>query len=221
MLLYPSSGPNDWEKILDHFIEKTNKFIFADLMYSRRQTQEFLLYIKSLKDTDILSTEYSGDFNLPIQYTNTYREISPAFFTIKILYKGIEKEIIFRRGFGQYALYELENNSLKYFCHRGDSIGESGSGVFYLGNRNLRHPPISKLFSRLVEKLSPVSYIVSDGSNTDFRKLKDFYRSISDKEANEVQSLLPIKISVKNITLKAIDVLDRRYNHTLIWEVEK
>jgi len=56
-----------------------------------------------------------------------------------------EISIIRRRGFGQYALNEFPDDSLSIFCHRGDSSGEGGSGVRYLDNIKIKHPPLSML----------------------------------------------------------------------------
>ncbi len=221
MLLYPSAANEDWKNILKIFIDKTDKFIFSDLNYSENNIRQFTSYIKSLEGIHFLNNKLIGDFNLKVQKNKTFQEIKAAYFTIKFLYKNVKKEVVFRKGFGQCALYELENGSLKYFCHRGDGTGESGSGVFYLGNRNLKHPPLSRLFDTLTKKLSSNSYIVSDGSNTDFKKLKKVYRDIKLLSKNEVKPLLPIIIKIKDIKLSAIDVLDVRYNHTLIWKVEK
>lgn len=102
-----------------------------------------------------------------------YRELSPAWRRSKYLHKetGRQIDIVFRRGFGQYALHELRDGSLGMFFHRGDSIGECGSGVIYLGNRRMYHPPISMQMEIIKRKLSNPGLIVSDGSNTTIHQL--------------------------------------------------
>jgi uncharacterized protein YecE (DUF72 family) len=55
MLLYPSAGQEDWKNILDIFMNRTDKFIFADLNYSYKDIQQFKSYLESLGKTTILS----------------------------------------------------------------------------------------------------------------------------------------------------------------------
>jgi len=159
---------------------------------------------------------------MSLKTTNLYRDIEPAYYKIKIKINDAIKTIVFRKGFGQYALNELENNSLYCFYHRGDSQGEGGSNVFYLGNRNSHHKTISKLFDLLVTKLMPISLIVSDGSNTDSKDLRKIYKKISELDRETViKDMINKTITMYGMNLKLIDVLDYRYNHTLVWKMEK
>lgn len=65
---------------------------------------------------------------------------------------------------------ELEKSSLDYFIHRGDSGGEGGSRIYFLSNLNPDYKPISRLYDKLLYRLKPDGYIISDGSNVRFKK---------------------------------------------------
>jgi hypothetical protein len=174
-----------------------------------------------------INTEQTiGSFGRRIQSVwdgrNRYHEIQPAYYQLDININNSNKIIIFRKGYGQYALYELENDSLNCFYHRGDSTGEGGSNVFYLGNRDSRHGPIARLFDRLLLKLTDKALIVTDGSNSDFGVLKEFYSTIRNLGKDIVVEKSKNKtISIGGAVLRCVDVLDYRYNHTLVWEVSK
>ncbi len=60
-----------------------------------------------------------------------YRDIEPAWRRSQCVHAATGRmiELIFRRGFGQYALHALPDESLGVFFHCGDSSGESRSGV--------------------------------------------------------------------------------------------
>ena len=86
-------------------------------------------------------------------YKDRVRHIEPSYYIFEFEYKNRLKKVTLRKGFGQFAILELEDNSLDYFVHRGDGMGEGGNAVFYLGNQKLRYKPISKLFDTLIKKI--------------------------------------------------------------------
>lgn len=223
-LLYPSAGKSDWKVALNQFIESIDKFIFADIQYTTNDINTFKKYLAKI--STITHEDLIGSFEHNIHTINNeenkYQEIKPAYYQIEILINDFKKIVVFRKGFGQYALYELENDSLNCFYHRGDSQGEGGSNVFYLGDRNARHKPIAKLFDTLLTKLTNKSLIVSDGSNADFKAFNEIYSIIKDLTRNlAIGKVMDKTISIKGIDLRCINVLDYRYNHTLVWEVKK
>lgn len=104
-----------------------------------------------------------------------HREIEPAWRRSCYRNPGTGRAInlVFRRGFGQYALHELCDGTLGMFLHRGDSGGEGGSGTFFLANHRMSHPPLSMLVDVIKRKLGTPALIASDGSNTNIRQLCD------------------------------------------------
>lgn len=223
-LLYPSAGNEDWKKALEQFLDSMDKFIFADLNYSEANLKNFKIHIAGLGiiEKEEATGSFSNLVTSVVDGKNRYCDIEPVYYNLHLRIKDELKIIIFRKGFGQYALYELENSSLDVFYHRGDSQGESGSNVFYLANRNAKHMPISKLFNTLISKLKDQALIVSDGSNTDFQKLNKTYKKIKDlKKEDVLENIENTEVRISNIVLKCIDALDYRYNHTLIWQVIK
>ncbi len=141
------------------------------------------------------------------------KEIEPAWR--KSLYQHTESgrciNIVFRRGFGQYALQEISDGTLGMFLHRGDSQGEGGSRVCYLSNRKMKHAPLSNLLNTIKSKLAMPGLIGSDGSNTSINEL---YRAGNedDKLTEFTQHGLQWK---RRRTLVRPD--DRRL--TVVWQV--
>ncbi|MDD5084380.1 MAG: hypothetical protein PHT88_05645 [Candidatus Moranbacteria bacterium] len=222
-LFYPCSG-DDWKSIFDMFIDEIDDFIFADLYYSNPDG-----FVEILQSNDFI-----GNINMIIEgnpnaklSTSTepdskiHNDIDPCYIRVSFEYKNNPKQILFRKGFAQYALNEIDDDSLDYFCHRGDSMGEGGSNVYFLSNRNSDHEPISRLFDKLVGKLKEDSYILSDGSNVAFKKMIDFYEKIQNLSVEKVAEILPFTVVIGKINLIAIKCLDYRYNHTLMWQVSK
>lgn len=222
-LLYPSAG-EDWKIVLKQFCNEIDQFIFVDLYYTPKNIRDFkkhILKVGSIESENIIGS-FDSEITLACEGKNRYKKVEPSYCILNVLINNLAKRVIFRKGFGQYALNELEDSSLYCFYHRGDSAGEGGSNTFYLANRDANHKPLAKLFDILISKLKSKSLIISDGSNVGFRKLRLIYNNISKlgKEACK-KDLLGESIALHNVTLKCIDVLDYRYNHTLVWEVSK
>lgn len=221
ILLYPSAGNNDWKISFKQFKNKIDKFIFVDIIYTSISIENFKEYLSSIGEIE--NESIIGNFDNGIKSINKkFRELEPAYYTIELTINGNTKHIVFRKGFGQYALNELEDNSLDIFYHRGDSQGESGSNVFYFGNRKANHLPLAKLFDKLKSKLKTESLIVSDGSNTDSKQLNKLYEDIYNLKKEEVKkNVIDKTINIYGIDIVCMDVLDYRYNHTLVWKVSK
>jgi hypothetical protein len=142
----------------------------------------------------------------------SHRFVEPAWLCLT--YRNIETdrhvEVVQRRGFGQYALHELTDNSLHMFLHRGDSSGEGGSGTCFLSNRRMSHPPLSMLLNVLKSKLAYPALIGSDGSNTSVQELLN--ASAGDESIVKFTSNCMVWIRIG--TLKS-----RKSNQTVIWRV--
>ncbi len=229
-LIYPNAGKSDWKVAFRQYIDTVDRFIFVDIDYNRKDIESFKQYLceyATLDDDEKISEPFDSETDDSKTERNSdskhsYREIKRAYCFLYLKHKGRDKKIIFRKGFGQCALNELDDDSLYCFYHRGDSDGESGSNVFYLGNRNSHYKPIGRLFDKIISKIVDKGLIVTDGSNCDFEKLNKIYRSIKEKERKEaVEKCINKEVCIKNIILKCTAVLDYRYNHTLEWEVDK
>lgn len=221
ILLYPSAGNNDWKISFKQFKNKIDKFIFVDIIYTSRSIENFKEYLSSIGEIE--NESIIGNFDNCIKSLNKkFRELDPAYYAVELTINGNTKHIVFRKGFGQYALNELDDNSLDIFYHRGDSQGEGGSNVFYLGNRKANHLPLAKLFDKLKSKLKTKSLIVSDGSNTDSKQLNKLYEDIYNLKKEEVKkNVIDKTINIYGTDIVCMDVLDYRYNHTLVWKVSK
>jgi hypothetical protein len=145
--------------------------------------------------------------------THCRREIVPAWR--RSLYQHTKSgrlvNIVFRRGFGQYALHEITDGALGMFLHRGDSSGEGGSGVCYLSNRKMKHAPLSNLLNTIKLKLARPGLIGSDGSNTSIKELYQAGNGDDHVASFNQQGLLGKRL----ITLARPN--DRRL--TVVWEV--
>jgi hypothetical protein len=172
--IYPCAG-EDWDKPLAVFADWFDEFHFVDLHYQFLHPSP----IKSSRWTLLpASTALDGPSDDAIRDVETvngfHRDISPAWLreTYACQQSGRTIRITRRRGFGQYALRELSDESLGVFFHRGDSTGEGGSNTWFLDNWKARHPPLGCLFDKIKRKLAYPALIVSDGSNTHIRQLR-------------------------------------------------
>lgn len=147
-----------------------------------------------------------------------YRFVKPAYLTEVFVRRidGRRITAIRRRGFGQYALAELDDRSVNVFVHRGDSEGEGGSNVFYLANLRRNHEPCSNLFEKLARKLAPRALIISDGSNARIRPLRRFHnKNIAGHEA--YRSICGLEFSYGDRVWRCVGYMQRRNGPTLIW----
>lgn len=181
VLFYPCSG-KDWIDIFHHYAEQISVFVFTDLHYqfdSGRIT-EFCTAVNPDWTVVNGSVRLLGQPYARIEYAEdpsgrSYRFLHPAWLSVNFQNTTSNKKlhVIWRRGFGEYALREFRDASIDIFCHRGDSDGEGGSATHFLSDRRLRHPLLSRLYSTLRIKLKPNARVISDGSNTKFKHLLD------------------------------------------------
>jgi hypothetical protein len=172
IFMYPCAG-DDIPEPVQHFGELFDTFLFVDLKYSARMSVPKIIGWEEVKGSQRIFGSFNSVVGLCEVGRHKFRMINPAWFCTDFSSKSTGKKIkiILRRGFGQYALQELEDASLSMFMHRGDSVGEGGSGVFYLSNRRMQHQPISNLLDLILRKLCKPGLIGSDGSNTKIKEL--------------------------------------------------
>lgn len=181
LLFYPCSG-GDWLSVFKLYADRASSFVFSDLGYqfNKQKIAEFtsaLLpnWLAQLDTIELVGPAVAFCKQVRTESTSSYREIESACLRVNFYNRDTGRKVlvIWRRGFGQYALHELPDASVKIFCHRGDSSGDGGSNVFFFSNRIRRHAPLSKLYSTLKTKLMSRAFVVSDGSNASLRHLRN------------------------------------------------
>lgn len=173
-LFYPAAG-EDTRALVEAFAPHVREFHFNDLTYSTacdgRATAPARFNLVSAEHPD------SDARDAPLQWrqesNREYRHVIPSVLIER--HSDGEKNIIIRRrrGFGQYALGHFPAGSIGVFVHRRDSTGESGSNMWFLANKRRDHEPLSNLWSKLSQRLADRAIIVSDGSLTDFKFLRN------------------------------------------------
>lgn len=180
-LFYPAAG-RDWSELLDVFENYVGEFRFSDITYNLEHCRKSPF--TQPKNYKLLKSEITGNPSADMELRTfddggTYRFLKPGHLS-EVYERVADKKrltVIRRRGFGQYALGEIEDKSLAFFVHRGDSPGECGSNVYFLSNKKARHEPCSNLFDKIATKLSDRALVITDGSNTDFKFLRKHHHS--------------------------------------------
>ena len=223
-LFYPSAG-SDWSEFLHLFADHVRVFCFVDIAYDFRQELGSPFAQQHLYR--LISSEFEGDRTAHMEQRQSkigrsYRFLKPA--RLVEVYErtkdGLRLTVIRRRGFGQYGLAELSDQSIGVFVHRGDSPGEAGSNVFFLANRRRDHEPCSNLFDKLTTKLADRALVVSDGSNVQPSFLRKFHNTgMSGAEAFE--KLRHGEFSFGAFSWKCVGYSSRRYGPTLVWAISR
>ena len=223
-LFYPSAG-FDWSEFLTTFADHIDEFRFADTQYQFDRNfgspfvdpSEYRKIASDLDGNPTAQTETRKDAS-----ADAYDFVKPAHLTevYERILDGRRLKVIRRRGYGQYALAEFSDRSIGVFVHRGDSPGEGGSNVVFLGNQKRRHEPLSNLFDKLTQKLADRALIISDGSNARAKFLAKFHNTdVSGAEAFAVQR--ETLFSFGAFEWKCVGYANRRYGPTLVWEVKR
>jgi hypothetical protein len=182
VFMYPCSGL-DVSQPIGAFGDQFDTFLFVDTQY---QFSEFRMPLVEGWREMASSVQIEGpsvdSMRVVDSGNRSYCEIEPAWRRSRYenTETGREISVVLRRGFGQYALHEIIDGTLGMFLHRGDSLGEGGSGVFYLANKPRKHPPLDRLFETIKRKLAKQAFIASDGSNTSIRELFSTAQERSD-----------------------------------------
>ena len=170
---YPCAW-QDWKEMLDAFGDVIDEFHFVDVNYQFAKSMPIVNpRWRLLPDQTALKGPAVDTLRTIENVRHPYRDITPAW--LRERYINLESsrtiQVIRRRGFGEYALDELPDNSLGIFCHRGDSGIHAGSRTSFLANQKRSHQPLSNLFEKIKRKLAYPALIVSDASNTTIRQL--------------------------------------------------
>jgi hypothetical protein len=219
-LFYPCAG-KDWKDAFHYFQKEIDEFIFCDLQYK--------FNFKNLKNFEINHEEFErvSFFIKPFvkihDHTTNIENIKliPAEYIQFIKYKtsNIRKKIIFKIQSGQDCLDQFNENEIYVFFHRGDSTGEGGSDLHFFSDKRNSSGAAENLYSKLIKKLAPISYVVSDGSNNEIIERQNLnLKNMTDEQiSNEI-------IGKKNFTYQnfqwfCVKRLNDRYGPTLVWKV--
>lgn len=171
--MYPCAG-KDFVEPFTAFADQFDTALFVDIGYQFNQfeTPKFDGW-RAVEGTLSVEGPPTDRVRRVAKHGHSFREVVPAWWRCR--YQKIESrktvELVLRRGFGQYALRELNTGQLGMFLHRGDSSGEGGSGTQFFANHRMDHEPLSMLLDVIKTKLSVPAWIGSDGSNTPIREL--------------------------------------------------
>jgi len=212
-LLYPASGKHDCKIFVNDLFRYVDEFIFCDLTYTYNSDSSPIIKnsIFNLIDHKIIGNPTETILK-KISEFGEYRDVNPAYIIERYEHVYSKKNFIvtWRRGFGQFSVIELEDNSLDIFVHRGDSPGEGGSNIYFLGNKEKYYKPISNLFNQLKNKLKDESFIITDGFLTTFKFLKNNETKIGDRFEKE------------GMVWECFDkYTDKKIRPTYIWKVSK
>ena len=129
ILFYPAAG-SDWDEFLSCFCDHVGEFHFCDITYNFERLAPLL----GQPVWQCIACKQQGESFAQVEPPNErrpYRYVKPAHLR-QVYQRNCDErrlEVIRRRGFGQYALAEFPDRSIKVFVHRGDSPGESGSNM--------------------------------------------------------------------------------------------
>jgi hypothetical protein len=221
-LFYPMAG-SDCSEFFELFADRIDEFHFADIHYQFDETlvPRLLDPSKYRRISHKLDGDRLADVE-PITAERPYRFVKPAFLT-----EAYERtrdhrpfKVIRRRGFAQYALADFLDRSIGVFVHRGDSPGEGGSNVFFLGNKKRNYEPLSNLFNKLACKLSDHALVATDGSNVCPKFLRKFHRSEASGP-DAFSELRERRFFYGNFDWTCVGYLEKRNGPTLVWDVTR
>lgn len=184
IFMYPCAG-NDISEPVQVFGESYDTFVFVDIKYSEESKVPEIPGWNEVRGSHRRVGTTNASIRLVQDGRFKFRVIDPECFLADYINDKTGRKILVvrRRGFGQYALHELQDGSLSMFMHRGDSPGEGGSNVYYLANRATSHKPISNLLELIKRKMTKPALIASDGSNTRIPELRDAANGVGSMES--------------------------------------
>lgn len=225
LLFYPCAG-EDWKKPLEVFWPAIKEFWFSDLHYALDPEPPPIFSDGS--DFRLVCRRTLGDPKSEIEWRQSdngrpYRYLKPSALEETYVHRRNHDQLVVnrRRGFGQYAIRTLNDRSIGVFFHRGDSAGEGGSGVCFLGNVRRRHEPISCLFEKLSNKFADEAVIVTDGSNCRIKQLKKFYFNNEISGAVAFGQLRDTAFHRWGFEWQCVGYLDARHGPTLVWVIRR
>jgi hypothetical protein len=211
-LMYHGSG-GDWKEPLEFFAPTITDFWFVDVGYFQRGSAEntrplaskttlFEFLGRELLGPSVSTQEQRQCNGIP------YPHIEPCLLVERYVHiaSGVEVTVRRRRGYGERTLPFIDR--LGIFVHRGDSPGESGSGVRWLSRRR-----IDSLLSHLLRG----GLVVTDGSLSDAREIRKLEgSSLSPEEAFRAARAF----EKWGYAWQPVGWMAPRSGPTLIWRVE-
>jgi hypothetical protein len=220
-LFYPCAGP-DWKDAFRYFSKEVDEFVFCDIKYR--------FNFENLKRFSIRDKEYEDiSFTLrpPIRmvdHTSNLKNIKlmPAEYTKFVKHKisNKTKKIIFRMESAQNCLDHFNDEEIYVLFHRGDSEGEGGSDLHFFTNKRNHYGTAENLYSRLIKKLAPISFVASDGSNNDVIREQNLdFKDMTDEQIQK--EVIGKKFTDNILDWTCLRRLNDRYGPTFVWEVIK
>jgi len=220
-LFYPCAG-TDWKDAFRYFSEEVDEFVFCDLKYkfSPKNLNKFLIRDKEYEE---ISFTLRPGVRI-VDHTSNIKNIKlmPAEYTKFIKHKisNKTKKIIFKMEPGQNCLDYFNDEEIYIFFHRGDSTGEGGSDLHFFTNKRNYDGTAENLYSRLIKKLAPISFIASDGSNNDVIREQNLdFKDMTDEQIQK--EVIGKKFTDNILDWTYLRRLNDRYGPTFVWEVIK
>jgi len=220
-LFYPCAGP-DWRDAFRYFSKEVDEFVFCDLKYkfNPKNLNRFLIGNNEYEDISftlrpgLRIVDHTSNFEnvklLPPEYTK--------FIKHKISNKT--KKIIFKMESAQNCLDHFNDEEIYVFFHRGDSEGEGGSDLHFFTNKRNYYGTAENLYSRLIKKLAPISFVASDGSNNDvIREQKLNLQDMTDEQIEN--EIIGKNFMHDNLEWTCVKRLNDKNGPTLVWKVIK
>jgi hypothetical protein len=215
----------DHDEPLRIFSEILSEFWFVDIHYPSGLNLPSVE--ASLPEFNLNSRRKIGDLYERIQICKDgsghyYRNLKPSWLEETYEQKRGKKIVVVRkRGFGQVTLHnQFPEKSLGVFMHRGDSMGEGGSGVFFLDNRKARYGACRNLLDTLLARLADKALIISDGSNSKIVQTRIFHnKSVSGAAAYEYH--FGKNFIYRGFRWSCVGWMSQRYGPTLIWGLSR
>ncbi|PKL84540.1 MAG: hypothetical protein CVV22_12425 [Ignavibacteriae bacterium HGW-Ignavibacteriae-1] len=212
VLFYPCSG-YDVKLPISLFAPYVNQFIFADLCeYRNLKNPKFKELINLPSNYKLQKSVIKGAVESDFTQHWNYRSIEPGVRDFKYYDKNTQHRVsvLFRRGYGIYALRDLVSE-LDVFFYRGDSMGEGGSDARW----NTR-PSISCTLS----KLKDGGLYITDGSNClqrEYSFLKNYQNEYNKKEYPPGRDYFDKSGNM----FSCVGEIGPRYGPTFVWKVTK
>jgi hypothetical protein len=220
-LFYPCAGP-DWRDAFRYFSKEVDEFVFCDLKYkfNPKNLNRFLIGNNEYED---ISFTLSAPVRI-VDHTSNFENVKlmPAEYTKFVKHKisNKTKKIIFKMESAQNCLDHFNDEEIYVFFHRGDSEGEGGSDLHFFTNKRNYDGTAENLYSRLIKKLAPISFVASDGSNNDvIREQKLNLQDMTDEQIEN--EIIGKNFMHDNLEWTCVKRLNDKNGPTLVWKVIK
>lgn len=212
-LFYPGSGDDCLEpfKLFDSALAE---YWFVDKSYFVRDSADRAVPQMTLDGWQLKSVTIDGPPQATIEMrtdpeTNRdYPFLEPCTRRERYVSSvdGSQTTICRRRGYGQISISMVPD--IGVFFHRGDSVGESGSGVWWLSKRRI---------GLVLDRLRDGGLIVTDGSLSNVKQLSRIKNTQSSSEAAYGEA--PSFVKWERLWTCVGWATERHGRPTLIWQL--